>query len=45
MQTGELTKIVLAEGLDGSFNPIDIIGDTLYITVSARRKAALLQSI
>jgi prolyl oligopeptidase len=34
MQTGELTKIVLAEGLDGSFNPIDIIGDTLYITTS-----------
>ena len=34
MKTGELKKIVLAQGLDGRFDPIDTIGDTLYITSS-----------
>ncbi len=33
-QTGELTKTVLAEGLDGRFEPVDTIGDTLYITTT-----------
>ena len=33
-KTGELRKIILAEGLDGRFEPIDTIGDTLYITTS-----------
>jgi len=31
---GELKKTVLAEGLDGRFDPIDVIGNTLYITTS-----------
>ena len=34
MKTGELKKTMLAEKLDGRFEPIDTIGDTLYITKS-----------
>ncbi len=34
LQTGELNKTVLAEGLDGRFEPIDTVGDTLFITMS-----------
>ena len=34
LEKGELKKTVLAEGLDGRFDPIDVIGDTLYITTS-----------
>ncbi|MSR41601.1 MAG: S9 family peptidase [Phycisphaerales bacterium] len=34
LKTGELKKTVLAEGIDGRFEPIDTIGDTLYITMS-----------
>jgi prolyl oligopeptidase len=34
LEKGELRKTVLAEGLDGRFDPIDVIGDTLYITTS-----------
>ena len=31
---GELEKTVLAEGLDGRFDPIDVIDGTLYLTTS-----------
>jgi prolyl oligopeptidase len=34
LEKGELRKTVLAEGLDGRFDPIDVIGNTLYITTS-----------
>ncbi|MFM2164125.1 MAG: hypothetical protein RL325_562, partial [Planctomycetota bacterium] len=34
LEKGELNKTVLAEGLDGRFEPIDVIGSTLYITTS-----------
>ena len=34
LEKGELKKTVLAEGLDGRFDPIDVVGNTLYITTS-----------
>jgi len=34
LEKGQLDKTVLAEGLDGRFDPIDVIGNTLYITTS-----------
>jgi prolyl oligopeptidase len=34
LEKGELNKTMLAEGLDGRFEPIDVIGNTLYITTS-----------
>jgi prolyl oligopeptidase len=34
LEKGELRKTTLAENLDGRFDPIDVIGNTLYITTT-----------
>jgi len=34
LERGEIRKTMLAERLDGRFDPIDVIGNTLYITTS-----------
>jgi prolyl oligopeptidase len=44
-EKGELDKTVLAEGLDGRFDPIDVIGNTLYITTSFGSPKGSVQAI
>ncbi len=34
LETGELKKTVIAEGLDGRFEPVDVMGNTLYVNTS-----------
>ncbi len=34
LEKGELQKTVLAEGLDGRFDPVEVVGHTLYLTTS-----------
>jgi prolyl oligopeptidase len=45
LEKGELQKTVLAEGLDGRFDPIDVIGSTLYITTSFGSPKGSVQAI
>ena len=45
LEKGELDKTVLAEGLDGRFDPIDVIGNTLYITTSFGSPKGSVQAI
>jgi prolyl oligopeptidase len=43
LETGELKKTVIAEGLDGRFEPVDVMGNTLYVNTSfATPKGSLI---